>query len=65
LRVVGPRYSRINLVVASLSKKADIKKAPVPVDKLARIAGATVAYAHFAKDVSGVLIRKPGVDVSR
>jgi Zn-dependent peptidase ImmA (M78 family) len=63
LKSAGPRYSRINLVVANLLKKAEVKKAPVPVEKLARIAGAAIAYADFDKDVSGLLIRKPGTTV--
>lgn len=63
MKPVRPRYNRINAEVDRLLAEAQIKHAPVPVDKMARAAGAKVVYNDFKDEVSGVLIRREGTVV--
>ncbi len=44
---------------AQLIEEAGVQRPPVPVDKIAQILGARVAYEAFEGDVSGMLYREP------
>ncbi|MES1197319.1 MAG: ImmA/IrrE family metallo-endopeptidase [Pseudomonadota bacterium] len=55
-----PRYTKINAEVDRLLALARVKRAPVPVEKVAELVGADVVYNNFNNEVSGVLIRKNG-----
>lgn len=63
MKPARPRYSRINAEVDRLLAQAQIKGPPVPVDRLARAAGAKVVFNEFKDEVSGVLIRRDGTIV--
>lgn len=63
MKPARPRYARINTEVDRLLSEARIRKAPVPVDKIATSVGATVIYNNFNNEVSGVLIRKEGATI--
>lgn len=63
MKPARPRYSRINAEVDRLLGEAGIKAPPVPVDRLARAAGAKVVFNEFRDEVSGVLIRRDGTTV--
>ena len=60
MKPVRPRYAKINAEVDRLLTAANVKKAPVPVDKIAAAVGAEVVYRNFNDEVSGLLIRKKG-----
>jgi Zn-dependent peptidase ImmA (M78 family) len=53
-----PRYSRINRAVVDLLAKAQVTMPPVPIDKIAKAAGAKITFNDFNKEVSGVLLRQ-------
>jgi Zn-dependent peptidase ImmA (M78 family) len=63
MKPVRPRYSRINTEVERLLNGAKVRQPPVPVEKLAKDAGAKVVRNDFKEDVSGVLIRRDGTIV--
>lgn len=63
MKPVRPRYSRINAEVDRLLKSAKVRQPPVPVEKMAKDAGAKVVRNDFKEDVSGVLIRRDGTVV--
>lgn len=60
MKPVHPRYPRINAEVERALTEGRVKKPPVPVEKLAKAAGAKVLYSNFNEEVSGLLIRKGG-----
>jgi Zn-dependent peptidase ImmA (M78 family) len=55
-----PRYAVIAREVAGLLAKLPVESAPVPVDKLAKLCGATVVYNDFKDEISGLLFRESG-----
>lgn len=55
-----PRYGVIAREVAGLLAKLPVESAPVPVDKLAALCGATVVYNDFKEEISGLLFREAG-----
>lgn len=55
-----PRYAKINSEVDRLLALVSVKKAPVPVDEIAKLVGTEVVYNNFNNEVSGLLIRKAG-----
>jgi Zn-dependent peptidase ImmA (M78 family) len=63
MTVRRPRYAKINAEVEKLITLAQVRRAPVPVDRIAKLAGAEVAYNNFNNEVSGVLIRRGGKSV--
>lgn len=58
--VIRPRYGVIAREAASLLAKLPIEAAPVPVDRLAAICGASVVYNNFNDEISGLLFREGG-----
>lgn len=63
MKPARPRYNRINTEVDRLLTEAEIRQPPVPVERMARAAGAKVVYNDFKDEVSGVLIRREGTIV--
>lgn len=63
MKPARPRYTRINAEVNRLLTEAEVKQPPVPVDRIAKAAGAKVVYNEFKDEVSGVLIRREGTVV--
>lgn len=63
MKPLRPRYSRINTEVDRLLVSAKVRQPPVPVEKMAKDAGAKVIRNDFKEDVSGVLIRREGTVV--
>lgn len=60
MKLTRPRYALINAKVDQLLKSARVQRAPVPVDQIARDAGARVVFNDFKGEISGLLIRRPG-----
>lgn len=52
-----PRYAIARRKARELLKTARIEKAPVPVEQLAVLAGATIRYEPFAGELSGMVHR--------
>ena len=52
-----PRYSLARRKAAELIERAGIQKPPVPVERLAELAGALVRYEPFEGTMSGLLYR--------
>jgi Zn-dependent peptidase ImmA (M78 family) len=63
MKPARPRYTRINAEVGRLLTETEVRQPPVPVDRMARAAGAKVVYNDFKDEVSGVLIRRDGTVV--
>jgi Zn-dependent peptidase ImmA (M78 family) len=55
-----PRYAVIAKEVAGLLAKLPVQTAPIPVDMLAKLCGATVVYNDFKDEISGLLFREGG-----
>lgn len=53
-----PRFTLAKRKAQELLKSGKVKRVPVPVDKLARIAGASVHYEPFDGQVSGMVHRQ-------
>src|SRR5579862_1978399 len=58
--IMRPRYSLARRKAAELIQSAKIVQAPVPVEKLAERAGASVRYEPFEGQMSGLLYRTDG-----
>ncbi|WP_083415202.1 ImmA/IrrE family metallo-endopeptidase [Massilia timonae] len=58
--VARPRYSVIAREVSALLAKLPSQNAPIPVDKLAGLCGATIVYNDFKDEISGLLFRDAG-----
>ena len=56
--ITKPRYGVIAREVSGLLANLPIESAPIPVDKLAAVCGATVVYNDFNKEISGLLFRE-------
>lgn len=54
------RFSLAKRRAAELLREARVRKAPVPIERLARIAGAEIQYEPFSGRVSGMVYRHPG-----
>ena len=53
-----PRYNRIRRCAADLLAQNGIVRPAVPVERLAKAAGAAMEYRDFNNEISGLLIRK-------
>jgi Zn-dependent peptidase ImmA (M78 family) len=56
--MASPRFLLARRRAAELLQQARIRRAPVPVDRLARLAGAEIHYEPFDGEVSGLLHRQ-------
>lgn len=54
-----PRYSLARRKAKELIREGKVKRPPVPVENLARFAGATIHYEPFAGQISGMVHRQP------
>jgi Zn-dependent peptidase ImmA (M78 family) len=54
---VRPRYARIDRLTRGLLDRAGSSEPPVPVQKIAKLAGASLHYESFEDSISGVLVR--------
>jgi Zn-dependent peptidase ImmA (M78 family) len=52
-----PRYSLAKRQAAELLKRAHVKKAPVPIEKLAAFVSAEIVHQAFSGEVSGIVYR--------
>ncbi len=55
---MAPRFTLARRRASELLKEARIKKAPVPVERLAEFVNATVRYEPFAGELSGMVHRR-------
>jgi Zn-dependent peptidase ImmA (M78 family) len=55
---VQPRFSLARRKAAELLRAARVKRAPVPVERLAQLAGAEIHYEPFEGQVSGLVHRQ-------
>src|SRR4051812_22048309 len=58
MKPLRPRYSRIRRIVAELLAEHSIKRPPVPIEDIAKAAGAQVTYRNFNNEISGALVRR-------
>lgn len=58
-----PRYNRVRRCAADLLFKSGIERPAVPVERLAKAAGAAIEYRDFNNEISGLLIRKQQIVV--
>jgi hypothetical protein len=58
VRPLRPRYSRIRRCAAELLAENGIERPAVPVERLAKAAGAVMEYRDFNNEISGLLVRK-------
>jgi Zn-dependent peptidase ImmA (M78 family) len=58
MKPLRPRYNRIRRCAADLLFKSAIEQPAVPVERLAKAAGAAIEYRDFNNEISGLLIRK-------
>lgn len=58
-----PRYNRIRRCAAELLSRSAIEQPAVPVDRVAKAAGAIIEYRNFNNEISGLLIRKQKIVV--
>lgn len=58
MRPLRPRYNRIRRCAADLLAENGIERPAVPVERLAKAAGAVMEYRDFNNEISGLLIRK-------
>lgn len=63
MKVLRPRYAKIDAVVADLLRKYHVKVPPVPIDDIARGEGASITIRHFNNEISGLLLREKGVSI--
>jgi len=56
---MAPRFTLARRKAIELLESSKVKKAPVPVEKLAELAGASVTLEPFAGELSGMVHRKP------
>ncbi len=52
-----PRYSLARKRAVELLKRARVRKAPIPVEKIATLLGAQIVYQPFSGEISGVVHR--------
>ena len=55
---MAPRFSLARRKAKSLLRTANVKSAPVPVEKIAEILGATIQFEPLSNDVSGMYFRQ-------
>jgi Zn-dependent peptidase ImmA (M78 family) len=60
MKPIRPRYSRINAEVDRILSEAKVRQPPVPIEKIAKAAGAKIVPNDFKDEVSGLLIRREG-----
>jgi Zn-dependent peptidase ImmA (M78 family) len=58
MKILRPRYAKIDSIVEELLAKCKIKGPAVAVDKIAKGEGATIVFTHFNNEVSGLLLRQ-------
>jgi Zn-dependent peptidase ImmA (M78 family) len=55
--VMRPRYSLAKSLAADLLKRARVRKAPVPVERLAALLNAEIVLQPFTGEISGIVYR--------
>jgi Zn-dependent peptidase ImmA (M78 family) len=58
VKPLRPRYNRIRRCVADLLAENGIERPAVPVERLAKAAGALMEYRDFNNEISGLLVRQ-------
>ena len=58
MKVLRPRYTKIDALVAELLRKHQVKAPAVPIEEIARGEGATIVVRQFNNEISGLLLRE-------
>ena len=63
MKVLRPRYAKIDAVATELLRKYKVKLPPVPIDDIARGEGASITIHQFNNEISGLLLRERGASI--
>lgn len=63
MKPLRPRYLEIEQTVQGLLEKYAVSSPPVDVEGIARQCGAQIQYEQFNKEIAGLLLRQPSMNI--